>query len=192
MAAMNDFLRKNFALLLAFLLPIGLITAVALSMYLPSLFLSTDYDFVYTACTNGRNYYPYRCDSYLKDRYAVEEGKLVQVTVETAENLDEQYVDRIFLHDTKKNESREITLEEAQTLTLNDLLTSPDGITVSSSYDRRGGDVFFLFGGGTSTYGYYLTKGSSKSKINLINTDDRYYYRDNFRFIGWVLPSRNN
>ena len=104
-------------------------------------------------------------------------------------DINENYTARIFLHNTKKNESREITLEEAQTLTLNGLLTSPDGVTVSSNYDR-GADFFFLFDGGSS-YGYYLTKGKSRRRINLINRNERYYYRDNFQFIGWVLPARN-
>lgn len=193
------FLKKNFALLLAFLLPVVLIAIVALSTYLPSLFLSTNYNFVYTACTDGRNYYQYPCDNYLQKRYVVVNNKLITKSVDVKEDADkngipdfnEQYTDRIFLHDTQKNVSREITLEEAQSLALNDLLTSPDGVTVSSRYDRRGDDFFFIFGGGSSTYGYYLTKGNSRQKINLINTDDQYYYQHNFQFIGWVLPGRN-
>lgn len=60
---MNEFVKKNFALLLAFLLPVALIIIVAASTYLPSLFLSTDYNFVYTSCTDGRSYYPYPCTS---------------------------------------------------------------------------------------------------------------------------------
>lgn len=173
---------------LAFALPLGLILVVALSTYLPSLFISTSYNFVYTSCTDGENYYSYNCDNYLQKRYSVVGNKLI------AENVDspnENYTARIFLHDTEKNESREITFEEAQTLTLNSLLTSPDGVTVSSHYDRRGGDFFFIFDGGSSSYGYYLTKGNSRSKINLINSTDQYYYRNNFQFIGWVLPGRN-
>lgn len=194
---MKEFIKKNFAILLAFILPVALIIIVALSTYLPSLFLSTDYNFVYSSCTEGTNYYPYQCYNYLQKRYSLVNNKLVVNSVDPAQDSDrdgvpdikENYTARIFLHDTKKNESREITLEEAQTLTLNDLLTSPDGVTVSSNYDR-GHDFFFIFDGGSS-YGYYLTKGKSRKKLNLINSDNRYYYRDNFEFIGWVLPGRN-
>ncbi len=193
-----EFIKKNFVILLAFILPILLIAIVALSTYLPSLFISTNYNFAYTACTDGANYYSYRCDDYLKKRYEVIDNKLVLNPVDTTQYSDrkgvpdfkEKYTDRIFLHDTKKNESREITLAEAQTLSLNNLLTSPDGVTVSSHYDRGGGE-FFIFGGGSSSYGYYLTKGKSRSKINLINSADQYYYQNNFQFIGWVLPGRN-
>lgn len=194
-----EFLKKNFAILLAFILPIVLIAVVALSTYLPSLFLSTDYNFVYTACTDGRDYYYYPCDNYLQKRYLVADNKLVVNPIDATQDSDkngvldvnEKYTDRIFLHDTKKNESREITLVEAQNLTLNSLLTSPDGVTVSSYYNRSGGDFFFIFGGGHSSYGYYLTKGKSRSKINLINSTDQYYYQNNFQFVGWVLPGRN-
>ncbi|MEX1997323.1 MAG: hypothetical protein WEA04_01430 [Candidatus Andersenbacteria bacterium] len=185
---MNEFLKKNFAILLAFILPVALIAIIALSTYLPSLFLSTNYNFIYSSCTDGTNYYySYRCDNYLQKRYSVVNNKLVANAVDPNQDTA-----RIFLHDTKKNESREITLEEAQTLSLNSLLTSPDGITVSSYYDRNNdGDFFFIFGGGSSSYGYYLTKGKSRSKLNLINRDDQYDYRDNFQFVGWVLPGRN-
>lgn len=194
---MKEFLKKNFAILLAFMLPIALIAIVALSTYLPSLFFSTDYNFIYSSCTDGTNYYSYRCDNYLQKRYSVVNSTLVVNFIDPFQDsnrdgvpdINDKYTARIFLHNTKKNESREITLEEAQTLTLNGLLTSPDGVTVSSNYDR-GADFFFLFDGGSS-YGYYLTKGKSRSKLNLINRDDRYYYRDNFQFIGWVLPGRN-
>jgi len=196
--SMKEFLKKNFALLLAFILPIALIVVVALSSYLPSRFLSTDYNFIYTSCTDGRNYYPYSCNRYLQERYVVVDGKLGVIPVDTAVDSNKDgvadfsgtYTDRIFLHDTKKNEGREITLEEAQVMTLNSLLTSPDGVTVSGYYDRSGGD-FFIFGGGSSSYGYYITKGKSRNKINLINSTDQYYYQNNFQFVGWVLSGRN-
>ncbi len=195
-----EFLKKNFAILLAFILPIVLIVIVALSTYLPSLFISTSYNFVYTSCTDGASYhYSYNCDNYLSRRYSVVGNKIIANAIDPTLDSDndkipdikENYTARIFLHDTEKNESREITFEEAQTLTLNSLLTSPDGVTVSSQDDRSGGDFPFVFGSGRSSYGYYLTKGKSRSKINLINNTDQYYYQNNFQFVGWVLPRRN-
>jgi hypothetical protein len=196
-----EFLKKNFAILLAFILPIVLIAVVALSAYLPSLFLSTSYNFVYTSCTDGTDYYygNNNCDNYLQKLYSVVGNKIVANNVDLTldsdndkiPDINENYTARIFLHDTAKNESREITFEEAQTLTLNSLITSPDGITVSSHYDRNGGDFSSLFGLSSSSYGYYLTKGKSREKLNLINNNDQYYYRNNFQFVGWVLPGRN-
>ncbi len=192
---MKEFIKKNFAILLAFALPILLIVIVALTTYIPSLFISTNYNFIYTSCTDGNSYYPYYCNDYLQKRYIVVDGTLVVKPVDTNQDSDkngipdfkEKYTPRLFLHDTAKNESREITEKEAQSLTLSSLLTSPDGVTVSGNYNRGGGD-FFPFGGGSSSYGYYLTKGKGRSKLNLINTTDQYYYQNNFQFIGWVLP----
>lgn len=193
---MKEFIKKNFAILLAFILPVVLIAFVALSAYVPSVFMKTDYNFVYTSCDSS-NYYPYNnCDPYLKKRFSVEDNKLVEKPVDLTEGVregtpvpvDSGYGARIFLHDTEKNVSREITLKDAQALSLDKLLTSPDGVTVSNVYDR--GPDFFLFSSGSSSYGPYLTQGNSKTKLNLINQNDRYYYRNNFQFIGWTLPGR--
>ncbi len=194
---MKEFFKQNLTLVVAFSLPVLLIIIVALSAYLPSLFPSTNYNFVYSACTDGTNYYNYNCNNYLHNRLVVVNGKLlvndINPTLDSDNDgipdINENYHERIFLHDTEKNESREITMEEARSLSLNNLVTSPDGVSVSSDYSR-GAEFLFLFDGGSSS-GYYLMKGNSKSKLNLINNNDRYYYQDNFQFIGWVLPGRN-
>jgi hypothetical protein len=194
-----EFIKKNFAILLAFTLPILLIVVVATSTYLPSLLLSTHYNFVYTSCSNGTNYtYWYNCGSYLQERYSIVNGKIVTNYVDLQRDFNDDgipdtnnYVAHIFLHDTAKNESREITFEEAQTLTLNSLLTSPDGVTFSGRHDRNGGDFFLIFDGYSSSYGYYLTKGGGRDKLQLINNTGQEYYQDNFQFVGWVLPERN-
>ncbi len=188
---MKKFIKENPILIAAFSLPVLFIAGVALFAYLPSLGLSTRYDFIYTTCGDGTNY------SYcgLAERFSVVDGKLVENLTTGKSDLNsngipdvnENYNARIFLHDTKDNESREITVEEAKLLDLSGLLTSPDGVTVSGEYSR-GGDLF-IFGGGSS-YGYQLTKGKARKRINLINQADRYYYQNNFRFIGWVLPGR--
>jgi len=195
---MKEFIKKNFAILLAFVLPIVLIIIVALSTYLPSLFLTTNYNFVYSSCSNDTDYYSYRCSNYLKKFYTVIDGKLVVNVIDPTQDsnndgipdIKEKYTTRIFLHDTKNNESREITLSEAQGLTLNELLTSPDGVSISGNYDK-GADFFPLMMNSGSSYGYYLMKGKSKNKLNLINNENRYYDQNNFQFIGWIVPDKN-
>jgi len=195
-----EFIKKNLVVVLAFMLPIAFIVIIALVVYLPSLFLSTNYNFLYASCNNGTNYdYSYDCNNYLKDRYAVIDNKLVindtdlllDSNNDTTLDNTEKYTAHIFLYDTEKNESREVTFEEAQTLTLNSLLTSPDGVTVSGYYDRSNNGVVSIFGGSSSSYNYYIAKGRSKSKLNLINNINQYYNQGDFKFIGWVLPGRN-
>ena len=131
---MKEFIKRNFAILLAFILPALLIIIVAVTTYLPSLFVSTHYNFIYTTCADGTNYYPYNCNGYLQQVYSVVNGKLVKNNVDLTQDFNkdgvpdfsEAYNARVFFHDTKKNESREITFTEAQALTLNNLLTSPE------------------------------------------------------------------
>jgi hypothetical protein len=191
---MKTFIKENFAVVLAFALPIALILFVAASTYVPSLFLSTNYNFVYITCGDSRTYYP-NCEQYFNEQYKVEKGKLVELSsTKTAGFVDERtpgteepaYTIRFFLHDTEKDESREVTLAEVQQYELSDLLTSPDGVSVTNR-NERGADFIFFSGG--SERGFYLVKGSSKTRINLVATVDSYYYR-NFHFVGWVLPGR--
>ena len=195
-------LKKNFVIILAFALPVIFVVLVAVGSYLPSWLVSTNYDFIYATCGDGKNYYSYdvRCSNYLQKLYTVQDGQLIINEVDSSWYLDNEgkpipenergnYTARLFWHDTEKNESQEITSTEAQTFQLNPLLTSPDKVTLSNNYD--GGAEFFPFFDSNSSYGYYLTKGGHQSRLNLINFDDRYYYEDNFNFIGWILPGRN-
>lgn len=197
---MKNWLKNN-TIVVAFLLPILLILAVAASTAIPSLFLKTDYNFVYAICTDTSDYYRSGCASYIDNKYPVVNERLTVSEYEAEISIDTDYDRqpdiapdyrvRFFLHDTLNNVSREVTLAEAQSLALNPLITSPDGVSVSYEYNR-GADFFLIFDGGSSR-GFYLTKGNSKRELNLINDMDRYYYygRDNFEFIGWVLPARN-
>jgi hypothetical protein len=190
------FIKQNIVILTAFALPILLIIGVALSVYLPPLFLSTKYNFVYIMCAESKYRYN-NCNNYIQKRYSVVNNKIIINNIDPTldsdndkiPDINENYTTRIILHDTEKNESREISFEEAQTLTLNNFEISPDGVTVEDDYS--GGSDFFIFGGSSSTYGYYLAKGEIKTKLKLIYDYDHYYYRDNFQFIGWVLPGRN-
>src|SRR5258705_4715180 len=121
---MKEFIKKNFAILLAFALPLVLILIVTFGIYLPSLFVSTYYNFVYVSCANN-NYYPYdyNCANYSQKRYSVVNNRLVMNPVDTTIDLNKDGIPdytqssnnaRIFLHDTQKNESREISLAEAE------------------------------------------------------------------------------
>ena len=187
------FLKKNFAIVLAFALPILLILGLAVYAYLPGVFLTTQYDFLYATCGDTVKNYPYNCQNYMNGLYKVVNGTIVVQPVNPTQDLDknglpdatENYPIRIFFHDTLKNESREITLADAQVFSLSGLLTSPDGVSVSDGYSR--GSDFFIFGGGSSYYGYYLSKGRRQHRLHLINDNDHYYYNNNFKFLGWVL-----
>ncbi|PJE64054.1 MAG: hypothetical protein COU90_04250 [Candidatus Ryanbacteria bacterium CG10_big_fil_rev_8_21_14_0_10_43_42] len=195
-------IKKHAVVILAFALPLLLLAGVLVMAYMPRAHVSTEYDFIYATCDNASELYPYDCGLYLNSLYVVEDGKLKVRNVDVNEQIlnekrpfpvsdmpldgEQLYVARIFFHDTDKNESHEIAIEEAQALTLYGLLTSPDGVTVDNVYDT--GPSFFPFFDNNSRYGYYLTKGSRRSPLNIVNKDDRYYYQNNIKFIGWITP----
>ncbi|PJE50920.1 MAG: hypothetical protein COV29_01410 [Candidatus Yanofskybacteria bacterium CG10_big_fil_rev_8_21_14_0_10_36_16] len=186
---MKEFFKKNLTLILAFALPVGLIITVTIISYSPP--ATTEYDFVYSYCTEGINNYPYYCEGYLGKIYSVENDKLSINPVNPKQDSDyngvpdiQQYTPHIFIHDTKNNESREISLEEARSLKLSGFLTSPDGVTITSGYYDRG--IFPFYNG--SSYDFYIIKDKKRSKLNLFNQNN--LYRENFNFIGWVLSNQ--
>jgi hypothetical protein len=190
---MNELIKKHGVLILAFALPVILIVVVAILAYAPSRKVQTQYDFVYTTCLDSNNYYyTYNCSTYSSLLYSVVDDALVVKEVSDPQTDNTSYEKRtpptirIFLHDTETNLSKEISLKDAQSLKLSGLITSPDGVVVSNQYERTP-DMVYIFGGGHSTYEYYLMKGNSKSRLNLINNGDYYNYQNSFKFLGWVL-----
>lgn len=190
---MEEKQKRAILLAVAFLLPLLFIMTVFITSYVPSVSLSTNYNFVYATCSEGSSPYSYYCSNFLHNRYQVENGQIVEQ--EIPEDLDsdgdgvldvnENYRTRLFLHNTELNESEEINLVEAQRLRLDERITSPDGVAVE--WEFTSGGSFFPFVRYSSNYGYFLTRGSAKQPLNLINTTERTYYRDDFLFLGWVV-----
>lgn len=184
---------KPILLGIAFLLPLLFIVVVFVTSYIPSRNLSTEYDFVYATCNDNSVSYGVNCRNYLNSLYAVDDGVLNEQIVprfldsdlDRIPDVDENYQTRLFFHDTDSNESREITLAEAQSFNLRDLITSPDGIAVEWKTPRS--NSFFLFYDTRSSNGYYMTKGNVQKELNIVGRNERYYYPNNFIFIGWVL-----
>lgn len=100
---------------------------------------------------------------------------------------DEHYETRLFLRDTRLNQSRELLLPEVRAQALDKKITAPDGIAVEWEYSR-GGNFFPCFDG-PSRYGYYLTRGKVRDRLNLVGDNERSYYRDDLLFLGWVIEN---
>jgi hypothetical protein len=190
-----EFIKKHFTILLAFLLPIGLIIFVALSIYIPSFFLPTNYNFVYVICSDV----PYSKICDYKDDYSIRfaEQKIISGRLEKELSEDgydiietildplQEYKTNIFLHDVKKNTSREITIEEAQKLSIAYGVVSPDELFVHNRYHNYGGVLGFYSGGGSPDE-YYLTDGKARRKLNIFRMNEQQDGR-NFSFVGWVV-----
>jgi len=186
--------RKRAILLgVAFLLPLIFILVVFVTTYVPAQSLSTDFNFVYATCTEGRSPYSYYCSNHLQNRYDIENGRLIEKDLpadldsdnDGVPDRDENYQTRLFIHDTALDLSEEISLIEAQRFNLEDRLTSPDGVSVEWQYANGGN--FFPFVRYSNRYGYYLTRGSAKRELNLVNQSQVPYYQNDFPFLGWIL-----
>lgn len=171
-------IKRNFSLIAAISIPLLMIVFVAGSIYLPGLFVKPHFNFLYVS---GQDY------PYGRQRYTVENGRLVQQEITKLESrgyYPPRQEARLFVHDVAKNESREISFQEAQRLTLDPSLQSPDGFEVV--YGNRGNGVFALFFGSRSDYNArYLTGHNVSKKLNLKFSGDS-QYTNFFQFLGWI------
>lgn len=161
-------LKEKLPLIVGIGLPLLLILYVAVSAYLPSLFVKPKYNFVYTT------------DSYYDYNINVIDGRI---------NIEPRYTDygtrtyrpkqpTLFLYDVTDDKSKQISLVQAQTYTLDPSSKSPDGFTVGRS--ESGSYSFFPFFFGGYDRGTYLMGKGLRRKIS-----EQDYY--NFKFVGWVV-----
>lgn len=184
-------------------IPVLMILAITLAVYIPRIAVKPTDDFIYT------NY-----DRYEYNRtvwYQVEDGKIVlkekrlkDSYINTYDRYDE-YTNgvkdsggevivppQIYRYNAETDESVELTLEEARELTLQDSDKSQNGFEV-----RRGtntDDFFPLYYDYNNRDDLYLIKGTYSKKINPIipekSLSSSYYYNDSTRFfevLGWVI-----
>jgi hypothetical protein len=191
----KEFFRQHSSLVIGVSLPLVLVLFLLGSIYAPSLFVKPKYDFIYAGCAEVLNTsYQDACDGRYSTttRYVVENGNLVKK--EHPQNInyygDTTYTSadiRIYYHDTKKNENRELTFGEAQKLVLDGRTVAPDGFSLSESRDSGGG-FFPFFYDSYRDYAYVLKKGSAQRKVDLVFDSSRYYYwNKDFHFVGWVI-----
>jgi hypothetical protein len=173
---------KNLPLIVGIALPILFILIISALVFLPSLSIKPQYNFLYT---NQDDYYSY--GQGYKNTYKVENGKIAlePLPVPPKGELISYKSDspKIYFYDFKNNSSHEITWKDALKLNLDPGPSSPDGYNVSYYYGNDG--IFELFGSGNNSRGYFVSKGSAKKKLSGLLADN-YSYQGNFKFIGWV------
>jgi hypothetical protein len=176
---------KNLPILVGIFLPIVFILIISLVIFLPSLSIKPQYNFLYT----GRNDY-YNYDGGYKNNYKVENGKIALDPVPplTDKNVIQKYkgdMAKIYLYDVKNNSSHEISFVEALKLNLDPGPSSPDGYTISYQYGHDG--IFELFGSGDNT-GWSIVKGRGKKTLIGLSSGSSYsrWYDGDLKFIGWV------
>lgn len=173
-----EIIKKNITLILGISIPILMILFVAGSIYLPGLFIQPRFNFLYVS---GDDYYYYNNEQ----QYSVQNDRLIKNEIKQPENGNynpPRGEVKLFIYDVVKNESKQVSFDEAQKLNLDSNNISPDGFEVV--YGSRGDGIFpFFFYSGTDYNARYL-KGHNVSKKLNIQLSGSYYY--NFRFLGWI------
>ena len=163
--------QKNWSLILGLAIPILMTLFIAASIYLPKVFDKTPsatVDFIYST----KRYYPHKLE--------VINGKLEWEILENKNNSSySKQIPKIYLHNVTTNSSKELSLEDAQKLFLDNRRRAPDEYAVELNRHRG----FFLFNGHSSRT-HHLVNGHASQKLNLEYFNDYYY---NFKFLGWVI-----
>lgn len=164
------------SLIIAIAIPIALIVVVGLGTWVPSLFLETEYDFVYQH-SQDYSYSPTM-------RYEVQDHHLVLLP--SKKNKDAEQPKDFFRYDSSEDKIFPLSLEDVQQLNFISSTTSPDGYEISTNNYRSGGimtEVLF----NRPTRSVRLQKGSARKRLK-IGSNNRNLYR--FRFVGWVAPEK--
>jgi len=170
--------KKNIPLIVGISIPILMILFVAASIYLPLLFMHTKPEFNFLYVTG---------DYLLGSQYSVENGKLVKHEFKDDEGRWPSIMRRrgdakLFVHDVTKNESRQISFEEAQSLDLNSNIKSPDGFEIV--HGSRGGGPWPFFGFSETDYNTVYIKGHNISRKLNVQQTERHF--GDFHFLGWI------
>ena len=170
--------KKNLSLIIAIAIQAMMILSLIGSIYIPKIFIKPHEKFLYISM-----------DDYNQSRrYQVKEGKLIK---EINERKLEFYASRLpygklalYIYDISTNKATEISIEEAEKLTLDPNKQSPDGFEITCFKREEGIFTLFLGPMNDCKNRYLIGHGISK-KLNLsLNLLPAYY---NFRFIGWIV-----
>lgn len=180
--------NRKWSLIVGILIPVLMVVALILAIYLPGLFLKPKHDFLYTFYQSSYyspsyevvgNSLSIKCpsDSSYNQYYSYNSSiNKVECTAANAGSL--------YLYNVTLDTTREISYSEAKKLSIRSNPISEDGYEVTSG--SSSGSLMGIFGGHSSDY--YKTKyikGSTASKkININYAGSSSYY--NFRFLGWV------
>lgn len=166
--------QKNVPLIIALSIPVLMIILVAVSVYLPALFVQPEIDFVFSM--GGGHCY--------QNKYSVKEGQVIENEIKPPEENSycHNYREpRLYFYDVQADKIQEMTLAEAQKFILDPNLQSADGFEVVPG---GGGDIFFF--SGSSYHERYIKKGAFSRKLK---TGACNYYE--FHFLGWVKEGGN-
>ena len=203
-------MRKNLPLIVGFGLPVLLIVAVILSIYLPRLYTDKPkHNFLFM--NRGDYNYGYFPPNPTKAdqtpppplyEYTVKDDRLQlnQVNVQSGRGYEKSRLPTVYLYNVKSNTYTTVNPDQVSAYKIISAKTSPDGYKLTQGGGGDTGAVGFFFGGGRS-YDYnsiYLTKNSYSQKLNLpanVSLGNCSYYYSSLMdcgFAGWVVEGGAN
>jgi len=173
---MRDDKKQNISLIIGLSIPVAMIIFIAVAINGPRWFNTVEpakYDFLYMTGQQP----PYTS-------YLVSDGRLIINEGPAPEGYEPVATPpaHFFVHDVSENSSREIQLDEALELNLDNSIRSPDGFAIEPG--RRSG--WFIFGYRRDYNSRYLIKDTFSEKLELESNNGSYSYYWNFQFLGWV------
>jgi hypothetical protein len=173
-------IKKNLTLAFALVIPLLMIVSIIGIIYIPGLFTQPHYNFLYV--TN--NTY------YGTPQYSVSNGKIIKNIISSEDQVVNHWCMQkdmqIYLYDINTQSAKNISLEEAQRLTLDPSETSPDGFVIKSNGDYNSSPLPF-FGGGSNSKDFYLRGHGVTKKLHI--SLDNYCY-NNLPFLGWIIEPK--
>ncbi|MEK7499189.1 MAG: hypothetical protein AAB649_01125, partial [Patescibacteria group bacterium] len=147
---------STISLIVGLAIPVIMVILIALAVLLPGRSLNPTYNFIY-ATGSYPSYTTTDKDLVIQHDLTVKNGTLVDdVQSYRTDKIypiypyEKESVPHLFIHNTAENTNTELTLEEAQKLTLSAETKSPDGFSVS--FGKRSYGVFpFFFDDGSDT-----------------------------------------
>ena len=191
-------MRKHLSLIIGFAIPVLLVIAVILSIYIPRAFIKAPQtNFLFMSNNHNYGVRPYDNNNTLVKtdlyNYAVENDHLVIRLVSDFNNgvgFRKDNLPPVYYYDVKKNNYSTVPTDKLASYTFTNTATSPDGFSITQG-GGGGGDIFGLFSGGYRDYNsYYLTKSSYSQKLQLPTgvylRTDYCYQQFECGFVGWV------
>lgn len=175
-------IKKNISLIVGVSIPILMILFVAGSIYLPGFFVKPPrFNFLYASGDE----YPYGAHQYVVQGGTVikNENNKPQNQNQYPREVPQAPSEKLLIHDVIKNESKEVSFEEAQSLSLDSNAVSPDGFEVV--YGSNGGGMLPFFYSGSDYNSRYLKGHGVSRKLNTVMAGGSRYY-NNFNFLGWI------
>lgn len=174
-------MNKNLPLIVGIALPVVLIAAISVAIFVPSLSIRPAHSFLYTLANPYSSYAPAPYGEGYKKSYDVENGHLAEKPVPAPKGqafLGD--APPLYLYDMAAGASHKISLADAANYSLDPGPSSPDGYFVNYEYGRGG----FLFFDGGGDGGYYAEKGTGRRRLPGIGSSSE--YPGSFVLVGWI------